>query len=109
MGAPRSLPAVGRDLQFRLLDSCDSNQVVLQASLQRPVGMDRHGDTGIDTGLHIDMVASVYALQLPAFAFKKAAQPFPADGLQIAISIILSFAVTVMACTSTDRQPSTAS
>lgn len=71
--------------------------------------MDRHGDTGIDTGLHIDMVASVYALQLPAFAFKKAAQPFPADGLQIAISIILSFAVTVMACTSTDRQPSTAS
>ena len=68
---------------------------------------DRYASGVSDLG--INMVAYVDAFQLPAFGLQESAEPFSAHCLQTAISITLSFPEREIACTSTDRHPSTAS
>ena len=81
----------------------------LQTDFQWHISVDWNRNTGILSSFGIDMMTAIYSLQFPAFGFNKLAEFLTADSFQMAISITLSFPDIEISCTSTDKQPSTAS
>ena len=68
-----------------------------------------YGNASGDARLHVDVMAAVDSPQLPAPRFEKRGESFAGDRLHTAISITLSVSDRGICCTSTERQPSTAS
>ena len=68
----------------------------LQPYFQRSVAMHRHGYTIRASSLGIDVVTSVDADPFPSLGFQETTESLTTDGLQTAISMILSFSEIVI-------------
>lgn len=96
-------------LEFVLLNSRFFQKLPQHARSQRPISVDRDGQMLAVTRLGENVMTSVNARQIPAFALEEAGEILAADRLNTATSRIIASASGSVSALSTSSQPSIAS